>query len=348
MVRNVIRVETTPQDMAQSRFATSPLLETVHSLWIMSGRRPAGPHSAWKRQNEHNYATLHEATPALSAITSLMRFGYNMDFIVPPPRGTATSIEEELATVRSTPLAQARSEIRRNLNGHSRPSPKIFEILEASDVTYRLADALALAWDILIAPHWDRFKAILEQEILQRGSRLALAGWAQAVGEITPEVRWYADDTCGHLEILGQQQTGHYRLNGQGFLWIPSIFAPFAFQLDAPWPYALIYSSPGIATAWESEDVRPNEALERLLGRSRATVLQALSAPGTTTQLVARLGMSLGSVGDHLSVLRGAGLVIRMRLGRSVIYRRTPIGDALAEGDRPESGYKGEPHHQSN
>ena len=47
---------------------------------------------------------------------------------------------------------------------------------------------------------------------------------------------------------------------------------------------------------------------------------------------VAATGYVLGAVGDHLRVLRAAGLVARARAGRSVIYRRTPVGDAVVAG----------------
>lgn len=270
-----------------------------------------------------------------------MRFGYNVDFIVPPPRQTGISIEDELEMVRSTPLDRARLEIGRNLDGLGRPSPEVLAILEAPDVAHRLAEALALAWEVLVAPHWDRVNAVLEQEILRRGNRLALAGWAQAIEEAMPDVRWRADDTCGYLEILDQGENSRYRLGGQGLLLVPSVFAPFALQLDAPWPYTLVYPSPGVAGVWGAEAGRSPGALERLLGRSRATVLHALSTPGTTTQLVARLDMSLGNVGDHLAVLRDTGLVGRTRSGRSVIYRRTPVGDALVRGDGLEPDPEG-------
>ena len=45
--------------------------------------------------------------------------------------------------------------------------------------------------------------------------------------------------------------------------------------------------------------------------------------PASTTQLVRTSGHTLGAVGDHLRVLRDAGLVTRARHGRSVVYRRS-------------------------
>jgi len=56
----------------------------------------------------------------------------------------------------------------------------------------------------------------------------------------------------------------------------------------------------------------------------------ALDAPASTTHLARSLGMTTGAVGDHLAVLRRAGLLRRARDGRSVLYERTPLGDAMA------------------
>ena len=103
--------------------------------------------------------------------------------------------------------------------------------------------------------------------------------------------------------------------------------------LDPPWPPALIYPARGVAALWETagpgRDPARGGALGRLLGTSRAAILRALEEPASTTQLVAILGQSLGGLGDHLAVLREAGLIARARSGRSVLYRRTPVGDAL-------------------
>lgn len=100
---------------------------------------------------------------------------------------------------------------------------------------------------------------------------------------------------------------------------------------DPPWQPTLIYPARGSAALWST---RPptTRALERLVGAARARLLALLDDPATTTQLVQVSGFSLGAVGDHLKVLRDAGLVARTRTGRSVLYRRTPIGDALVAG----------------
>ncbi|WP_241998759.1 MULTISPECIES: helix-turn-helix transcriptional regulator [Kribbella] len=58
--------------------------------------------------------------------------------------------------------------------------------------------------------------------------------------------------------------------------------------------------------------------------------MAGVEGPASTSQLVAVLGLGLGTVGDHLEVLRDAGAVGRTRTGRSVLYHRTELGDLLA------------------
>jgi DNA-binding transcriptional ArsR family regulator len=49
---------------------------------------------------------------------------------------------------------------------------------------------------------------------------------------------------------------------------------------------------------------------------------------------VALTGQGLGSVGRHLKVLLDARLVERRRVGRSVLYYRTAVGEALLEAQQ--------------
>lgn len=111
----------------------------------------------------------------------------------------------------------------------------------------------------------------------------------------------------------------------------PAVFGALISYVDPPWPFAIVYPARGVADLLgPSARDRPAEALDRLIGLSRAAVLRALTTPATTSQLAGQLGMGLGSIGGHLAVLRDAGLVTRTRLGRSVRYERTALGDALA------------------
>jgi DNA-binding transcriptional ArsR family regulator len=112
---------------------------------------------------------------------------------------------------------------------------------------------------------------------------------------------------------------------------VPSVFLwpQVAAHIDRPWPATLIYPARGIAALWETPAPAAPGALGALLGRTRAGLLTALDQPASTTQLARSLGLTTGAVGDHLATLHGAGLLTKARSGRSVLYRRTPLGDAL-------------------
>ncbi|TDD35734.1 ArsR family transcriptional regulator [Actinomadura sp. KC06] len=109
----------------------------------------------------------------------------------------------------------------------------------------------------------------------------------------------------------------------------PVVFSELGLAVEQNWPYTLMYRARGVAALWESPAPRRDDALARLLGRTRADLLRLLAEPATTTWLSARLRMSLGGIGDHLAVLYASGLVTRQRSGRSVLYRRTAVGDML-------------------
>ncbi|WP_308170213.1 winged helix-turn-helix domain-containing protein [Acrocarpospora catenulata] len=318
------RIEVSPRDVAASRFAISPVVETMHALWVLSGRMPAGALQPWVARAREPYRNLRAASPQLRALAALMRKGgYNADFVAPPPSGVNTSFEAEVDQITATPLAQARDEIARNLEGVARPSDEVMAILDGPDVVTALAEALQLVWREIIAPDWPRFHAILERDVVQRAGRLATYGWAAALEDLHPKIAW-RDDA---IEIQHDGEPEHYRLDGRGLLLMPSVFAPqVVAYLEDFWPYALVYPARGTAAPVFTAD---SSALARLIGRSRARILLELATPATTSQLAARLTLSLGATGDHLAALRAAGLIVGTRTGRTVRYHRTSLGDAL-------------------
>ncbi|MET7320625.1 hypothetical protein [Streptomyces sp. NPDC005549] len=95
----------------------------------------------------------------------------------------------------------------------------------------------------------------------------------------------------------------------------------------------MVYPARGTAALWgEQETVPQPDALTALVGRARARLLVAPDAPASTSRPARSLAMEPGAVGGHLAILRGVGLLVRARSGRSVLHRRTPLGEALVAG----------------
>ncbi|MGI5167025.1 helix-turn-helix domain-containing protein [Spirillospora sp. CA-253888] len=326
-------VEVGPQDMAAGRFAIAPLHEVMVALGLATDRSAAAPPGPWTARARPAYRAI-SADPAVRALAALYRSrAYMADFLMPPPDRPNTTLADQLATVRATPPALAHREVSRTLAGRPPPDADVQAVLAAPDVAPRLAAALEKTWRALIEPDWPVLRSILEQDLVYRAGRLAAYGWAAALEDLAPQVRWRP--AASRIEIAIGTTVSRHRLRGEGLLFIPTAFSDLGLQLDDSWPNTLIYRARGIAALWERPPGTPGDALTALIGRTRAHLLRALDTPASTTWLAARLRMSVGNTGDHLAVLRDAGLVTRARSGRSVLYRRTPLGEALTAGAPP-------------
>ncbi|GII76011.1 ArsR family transcriptional regulator [Sphaerisporangium rufum] len=332
----MLAIEVGPVDVARTRYAISPLGEAMQALRVAAGVQAAGPLRPWAERITPRYQRLRRQAPAVDALTALFRRGaYNADFIHPPPAGAGGDFAAELAAVRATPLRRARLELARNLAGLRTPPRQVRRILDAPDVVNRLADAIEASWRELVEPDWPRLRAVLERDLVRRAGHLAMYGWAAALSDLDPRVRWRSEGQAGTIEVRTGSRTEweRHRPAGQGLLLMPTVFGTLINYVEPPWPYALVYPARGIADLLAPAARAPGGgALSRLVGPRRADVLRALDVPATTTQLAARLGLSLGTIGGHLAVLREAGLVTRTRAGRSVRYEHTPLGAALAAG----------------
>ncbi|MGP3911147.1 DUF5937 family protein [Nonomuraea sp. 10N515B] len=326
-------IEVTPQDLVASRFAISPLIETMHAQWVLAGRAEAGVHGQWVRRWRETYREVvrdHPALRAAGAISGNMGDA-NVDFIAPPPTAVDVPFEVELSSMRATPLEQAHEEIARVL-AERRVPDWVRDLLLGPDVVELLADAYEALWTEIISHEWPRFRAILQRDVAQRAGRLAAYGWEAALEDLSPRVHW---QRSGRIELEMKSISGPRRLGGKGLLFLPSAFMrTIAVYLEDAWPYAMIYPARGIAAA----PPVPDADLSSLIGRSRARILAELAEPATTTQLAALLGQSVGTTGEHVAALRRTGLIIGTRTGRSVLYVRTPLGDALIKGAHPSRG----------
>lgn len=326
----VLRIELGPDDLVHSRFAISPLFELDSLLRRLSGFDEPLP-AAWTTRLRPAYEQLRAQTPLHAVLALISRRG-GPAFLAPPPAGMDQKVQDDLQAVRATTLAVARAEIDRCLALSGPPEPAAARVLRDRRVVSLLADAVEHAWTELLAPEWPQLRAIAERDVVHRSAALSRAGWAAAIGGLSRVVRWRE----GALEVLRfPDQTTTPA--GAGLLLVPAvlIWPHVAVFTDNPWPRALIYPARGSGALWEQPHAAP-AGLARLLGAGRARVLDALDSPASTSHLGAALALSLGTVGEHLAVLRDAGLVNGTRSGRSVLYARTAIGDALVGAtDRP-------------
>ncbi|MEC4017237.1 DUF5937 family protein [Streptomyces sp. H27-D2] len=251
-------------------------------------------------------------------------------FVALPPNGLAQTWEEDLAALRATPLPVARGEVARCLAARPVNDPRVLAVLHDDKVVGRIADTLDHAWHGLPARDWLQLRAICERDVVHRTGQLGTSGWAAALDGLHPRLRW----RDGGIDILNSSANSTVTLAGEGLLLVPSVFVwpGVATHTDAPWPKTVIYPARGTAALRASPAPVEPAALANLLGRSRSRLLAALDRPASTTQLAQSLRLAPGAVGDHLTILREAGLLHRARSGRSVLYYRTPLGDALAAG----------------
>ncbi len=320
-----MRIEASGADVTASRFAISPLWELTGALRVLTGERPHQALRPWLLRTQDRYRRLMR-TADLEVVNALQPPNWAADFLTPVPASASTTIEEQLALVRATPVAEAHTQVADMLA--RRPvAPRVERILTGEDVTGYIADVLAAAWDELLTPEWPTLRAILERDLVYRAGQLISRGWAAALAGLHHRLSWRQD----HIELAGFPYEDLV-LGGRGLLFMPSVFIwpGLAAHMDPAWPPALIYPARGVSALWVCA-ARGSEAgaLGKLIGASRAAVLLALEEPASTTQLAAILGQSLGGLGGHLAVLRQSGLATTARSGRAVLYSRTPVGDAL-------------------
>jgi DNA-binding transcriptional ArsR family regulator len=308
-------------DLADMRFACSPLLDTATSLWALRWPERHVPHLPWIRATRAALAAAEPADVAvLRALVSPAR-GWLPDFVTPRPDTPLPSIDEELARVRATAPAKALTDARAVYGAH--PIPE--ELLRPAVV----ADALERYFRLAIAPHWPRMRAVLEADMIYRARVLARDGAAAMLTELDHRARW--DD--GELVLYtGQSLEFESCVAGRGFWLVPALFVPQTISPVAPdEPPIVMYRARGIGTLWETTRERPPQALAALIGVPRARLLTMLTGPLSTTELARRLGVTPGAVSQHLAVLLRAGLLSRARAGRAVLYARTELPTASAD-----------------
>jgi DNA-binding transcriptional ArsR family regulator len=230
------------------------------------------------------------------------------------------------ARIRETPAEAALADLTVSLGG---PLP---EPLCRPDLPERTADLLEWVWVECVLPYWPRRRRILQADVIARTAQLSQAGWAAALNDMRPGMRWLGDS---RLQINAYDYPPR-KISGAQLLFVPVTPRQGWASWDEPHRYAVVYPCSGVLA--EADHAATPETLAALLGPARAGILVLLDTPKSTTQLVALTGQGLGSVGRHLKILLDADLVGRRRAGRSVLYQRTAVGQDLVEAQPNGAG----------
>ncbi|MFC5826718.1 ArsR/SmtB family transcription factor [Nonomuraea insulae] len=319
----------TAHDIANTRFAISPLGEAVASVRVVkdpSGHPLLRPWAdrVRRRLQDVDWRLLSDLVP----VPTISIAG----FTCTPPSTSMPDLELELATMRG-----AAGRVRSDLDVTSGPRSKRVQALydDPERGLERLAAEVTDYWRAVMAPYWPRIRSLLEGEILHRARLLAEGGIQRMLADLDEAVTWRE----GTLSLRHRYASGARSLRGLGLLLVPCVFAsPRVFSVTTP-PYqpTVRYPPRGIATLWERRELEPPQALAAVLGRTRARLLAELDQPASTRDLAQRAGLSEPGANQHLTALRRAGLCTAHRTGRYVLYARTATAEQLLTGHLDET-----------
>lgn len=344
-----IRIRMDARALARSTFGTSPAVEVV-GVVRSRGRHPM-PHvrdwyaAALARVPERHLEVLHALVPAAG------EHPHVPDFLCPPPAGVAEPVGAVVERIAATPPEVVDYQLDISVDGRPvrpevaaqwgseaayrgwrrTPPPALLQLVGDGPrvIAQRAAEAVAAVFERVLAGPWPEVMAVLEADIAHRGTVVVQEGAEALLTGLGEGFTWTGEEV-----VLDRPYDGTVDWAGDGMLLVPSTVhtGPVRFAAEQPEPPMVIYAARGVARLWEEADPAPGRALEQLVGATRARVLSLLEEPRTTTELSRRGGWSEATTSYHLGVLLRARLVSRSRRGRSVLYRRTPLGDALAGG----------------
>lgn len=322
-------------DLAATRFAVSPLAETVFALQLLRTGAADPVNRPWLRWARHD---LSRHPLPLPLLWPLLGDGQRSrpEFLTPAPSGHALSLDEEIERMRATPPSHVRSSLERIFGCQgSAPWPgSACELAVRPGQTLSLiAGELTAAHDRLIAPHWDRMRPVLDADIAYRGGVMARGGPATLFAGLHPGVRWANGKVTVRRNRRGPREPHVTPGPVGGLVLVPSvlIWPDTTVKWYSSSQTTLRYPARGTGAVWEH--ILPTNAdrlaLRDLLGTPKARLLEALRCPASTAALARSLNVSPSAVSQHLAVLGRCGLVNRTRSGREVLYQTSDLGLAL-------------------
>jgi DNA-binding transcriptional ArsR family regulator len=331
-------------DLAVTRFAVSSLAETVFALRLLRTGDANPVNLPWLRRARHDLSRHPLSLPLLWPLLLDGRRS-RPEFLTPAPAGRAPSFTQELERMLATTPGQVRASLVR-VFGHpdvcSWPDSAVELAARPSRTLELIAGELTSAHARLVAPYWDRMRAVLDADVAYQGGILAHSGAAALFAGLHAGVRW----APGKVTVSRNRHGPHeYQVAPGpvgGLVLVPSvlIWPDTTVKGYSSSQTTLRYPARGAAAVWEQRlpQNASNQALRDLLGRPRARLLKALRCPASTAALARSLDVSPSAVSQHLAVLHRCGLVDRTRSGREVLYQTSELGLTLLNSPTVISG----------
>lgn len=336
----MLRIHFTAEDLARTRLLATwgPLAETLFSLMTLNGFGAEALFGGWReRIRRESGVTAHPASALFEgAVLDL--------FTVTGPAASMTEGLEALMGARPdhvrTELAQAaRTRVDRGGCTGAWAGATVREFAHDRAGRGEFARFLHDHHESAVAPHWSQVHTRLQAEQAGHARTLATHGVEAMLAGLPPGFRWRPP----FLEVGRGPSVWDVNLAGRGLTLVPSVFCqtqPIAYRdsTDEQAPAVLFFpvlrTAADAARLWSGpEAASPHKALATLLGRTRASALDAIGGgPCTTGQLAQRVAASLPTASEHATVLRKAGLITTTRHGSAVLHALTPLGAALLDG----------------
>lgn len=313
-------------DLAQMRFAVSPMWEVVTSFRLLNSGATDAVHHPWIQQVRPRVAAAGLDRGWLAEL--IPPSGYTPDFLNPAPVGPAPAPAAELAAMTAAPVGRVRQDLDHLRHHKGSLGPRSRSLYAEPEVRMaKVAEEIETYWDLALAPYWARIRAVLDAEVRYRSRQVAEQGAARLFNDLHSSVSWGENA----LRLVRRPRTLDRAAAGPGLVLVPSAFAGprVRTRVTPPDPPQLAYQARGTGTLWEPRPVTGTAALAGVLGRSRTLLLTELETPASTTELARRTGLSPGGVSENLTALRDAGLVSAHRAGRSVLYARTAAAETV-------------------
>jgi DNA-binding transcriptional ArsR family regulator len=332
----MIRIQLGSDGLARSRFALSPVAETVNMLIAATTGTLAPALRAPLRQTF--------ATRRLDLLSALVRVDgdaghYIPDFLTPMLARFESPAIEELHAVATTPAWRVAGELAVAAHGNpantvGRALPRLLTEADEQETAQRLATELEQVWIDALAPRWPRIRARLEADVTERLQTVGRHGFAAAIESLDPRMDWRE----GAVRVRGRFDVD---VPEQAITFLPSVFITRGWNVIDPVPRCAIPGyDPGRPGPWPYPQRRPAMFMypvahrplgapptparpAELIGRTRARILAAVADPATTGEVAGQLRLSPSTVSYHLQILHRAGLVRRTRDVRRVLYQST-------------------------